>query len=153
MEESKLMQFEDGLGRMVQERLSRAEVEQIVARIRERIQTIPGAAFAYVHGSFIREGPSRDIDIAVYFGEMPRELATDRCLEASAVLSHELGLPVDVHPVDPESIPFAYSVASGRLLFTNDLQLSNEFEERAIVRYLDFQPVLRSILKDLMSPR
>ncbi|HHY76205.1 MAG TPA: hypothetical protein GX500_05445 [Firmicutes bacterium] len=60
---------------------------------------------------------------------------------------------MDVHPVDLESIPFAYSVASGKLLFTNDLQLSNEFEERAIVRYLDFQPVLRSILKDLMSPR
>lgn len=71
MEESKLMQFEDGLGRMVQERLSRAEVEQIVARIRERIQTIPGAAFAYVHGSFTGEGPSRDIDIAVTSQKRP----------------------------------------------------------------------------------
>ena len=153
MQEPKIMQFEDGLGRTVRKELGRSEVNRILEHISKKARAIPGAAFAYVHGSFIREGPSRDIDIAVYFGEMPRELATDRCLEASAVLSHELGLPADVHPVDLESIPFAYSVASGRLLFTNDLQLSNEFEERAIVRYLDFQPVLRSILKDLMSPR
>ena len=151
MREPKVMQFEDGLCRPVQRSFEPSEIADILKHISRRTEAIPGSAFAYVHGSFITEGPSKDIDVAIYFTETSQEVAIDHCLAASAILSHELGVPVDVHPIDPESLGFAFGVASGTLLFTKDAQLSDRFEERAVLRYMDFQPILRSVLEDLTA--
>lgn len=151
MQKPKVMRFEDGLGRPVQRSLEPSEVSDILEHISGRTEVIPGSAFAYVHGSFITEGPSKDIDVAIYFTGTSQDIATDHCLAASAILSHELGVPVDVHPIDAESLGFAFGVASGTLLFTKDAQLSDRFEERAVLRYMDFQPILRSVLEDLTA--
>lgn len=148
---SRLMVFQNGLGTPVRRILQPAEIQEILKRIRMKLEALPQSVFAYAHGSFAADGPSRDIDVAVQFIDMPRGTTVDLCLETSASLSRELGIPVDIHPIDTESLGFAFSVASGTLLFTKNSRQSDRFEEIAVMRYMDFKPLLRSIFDDLVG--
>lgn len=145
------MTFEDGLGRPAERVFQPAQVQNMLALIAKRTESLLGAVFAYVHGSFVKEGPSRDIDVAIYFSGVSKDVAVDCCMYESAVLSQELAVPVDVHPVDTEALGLAHDIASGTLLFSRNKSLSDKFEETAVVRFMDFRPILRSVLEDLTA--
>lgn len=136
--------------------LSPEKVKSMFALLRNRLAKDNRVLAAYVHGSFLTRLPSHDLDIAVLFSDC---LSPHEKIEASLSLqedmSHGAGVPLDVHPIDPENLAFAFDAVSGELLFSRDNEARDRFEERTIALYMDFKPMLRQILEDLteVTPR
>src|SRR5512143_2942473 len=104
--------------------------ERILKRLADILESREGILFAFVFGSFTGELPFHDIDVAVYLSEAREEAVTLDALELSSLLSGELGMPVDVRPLNLASVPFRYQAIRGRLLFEKDQDLTAQFIER-----------------------
>jgi len=134
--------------------LTAEEVQAVVGSIRARLAADDGIAFAYLHGSFLDEIPSHDVDVAVYFGKgLSDRERLDRCFALESELGHQLRLPVDVHAIDPGDLAFSFDAISGKVLFSRDEAERDRFEERAVALYLDYKPMLAEILRDLAGNR
>ncbi|MCL4441906.1 MAG: nucleotidyltransferase domain-containing protein [Firmicutes bacterium] len=132
--------------------LTREEKEAIIKIIKAYLNNIPSIKFAYLHGSFLGDLPSRDIDIAIYFDPAltPGE-QLDLCLTISAELSFKLKLPVDAHVLNETSLPFAYEVTKGTVIISNDEQARLDFLENTWTNYFDFEPLMREAFFDLLQ--
>jgi len=76
-------------------RMSPEEKRAIIEKLKEVLRA-EGVRLAILFGSFVEADSFRDIDVAVYL-EDPQDL--DRILELGAKLEGELGVPVDVAPL------------------------------------------------------
>jgi predicted nucleotidyltransferase len=134
-------------------RLTQGEKKAVLQRLRQLLALYPGVRFAYVHGSFLEDRPCRDLDLAVYLAGASAGQRLDLALAMGAELSHELGLPVDVHSLNEASVPFAYEVLRrGKLLFCRDREEAFGFAERILALYRDFLPLLEAGYRDLLTP-
>ncbi|NPV72563.1 MAG: nucleotidyltransferase domain-containing protein [Pelotomaculum sp.] len=107
--------------------------------------------FAFLHGSFIDELPCRDIDIGIYFDpQLAPETMFDLTLELSVELTSLLHVPVDMHALNQAGNGFCYHVSRGILLVSRDDEETYDFIEKTWLVYLDFQPLARQILNDLL---
>lgn len=131
--------------------LSSAEKERIRERLSEMLSSRPDVLFAYVYGSFGDEAPFHDIDVGVCLSETGESPATVAALELSGRMSAELGMPVDVRPLNSASIPFRYHVIRGTLLFEKDQDVTARFIEQTVQRYLDIKPLLLTGLKEAFA--
>lgn len=128
------------------------EKEQITTRLKEFLNKRPEICFAFLHGSFLDEFSCRDLDLGVYFDPaLTPEAIFDLALELSLELTSLLGLPVDVHALNQAGGGFCYHVTRGLLLVSRDDELAYDFMEKTWLDYLDFQPLARQILQDLLS--
>jgi len=126
---------------------SAGQKEQITARLKEFLDKRPEICFAFLHGSFLDELPCCDIDLGVYFEpELDPETIFDLALE----LTFLLHLPVDVHALNQAGNGFCYHVTRGLLLVSRDDEETYNFIEKTWRDYLDFQPLVRQILQDLL---
>jgi predicted nucleotidyltransferase len=104
--------------------------------------------FAYLHGSFIEDGPFRDIDVAVYldpqgFNGSDEMFAYGLALGAALDMSLS-GATIDIRPLNLAPLPFKFTVVTeGRLLLTKDEERRVDFEARTRTLYFDFLPHLR----------
>jgi predicted nucleotidyltransferase len=121
--------------------------DQIVQMLSDRLSTDPDVAFAYLHGSFAREEPFHDIDVAVYF-ETAASDSTGRFLALADVLSRASGYPVDLRALNDASLPFQFRSAQGTLLACRDEERLAHFLERTGRRYADLAPRLRQAARD-----
>jgi len=71
------------------------ERRAIIEKLRE-VPRAEGVRLAILFGSFVELGSFRDIDVAVYLEDL-QDL--DRILELGAKLEEELGVPIDVVPL------------------------------------------------------
>ena len=110
----------------------------------------PAVLAAWLFGSVAREraGPLSDIDFAVLLrsdapGGIDRLMLLDRIAER---VGRVLDLPaerVDVVPLGDQVTTFQHSVlATGRLVYERDPVARRHFAWQAIMRYLDFKPML-----------
>jgi len=107
--------------------------------------------FAFLHGSFIDELPCRDIDIGIYFDpQLAPETMFDLTLELSVELTSLLHVPVDMLALNQAGNGFCYHVSRGILLVSRDDEETYDFIEKTWLVYLDFQPLARQILNDLL---
>ena len=60
-------------------------------------------------------------------------------------------MPVDVRPLNLASVPFRYQAIRGRLLFEKDQDLTAQFIEQTMQRYLDMKPFLLTGMKEAFS--
>ena len=98
------------------------------------------------------ELPCRDIDIGVYFDPaLGPETIFDLALDLSVELTSLMHMPVDVHALNRAGNGFCYHVTRGLLLVSRDDELAYDFMEKTWLDYLDFQPLARQILQDLLS--
>ncbi|MGB9904548.1 MAG: nucleotidyltransferase domain-containing protein [Desulfotomaculales bacterium] len=119
--------------------LSAGEKEQITAHLKEFLEKRPEICFAFLHGSFLDDLSSRDLDLGVYFDPaLAPDAIFDLVLELSFELTALLGLPVDVHALNRAGSGFCYHVTRGLLLVSRDDQLAYDFMERTWLDYLDF---------------
>lgn len=125
--------------------------ERILKRLADILESREGILFAFVFGSFTGELPFHDIDVAVYLSGAREEAVTLDALELSSLLSGELGMPVDVRPLNLASVPFRYQAIRGRLLFEKDQDLTAQFIEQTMQRYLDMKPFLLTGMKEAFS--
>lgn len=119
--------------------------EKLLAQIAEVLESRSEILFAYAHGSFVSNGPFRDLDVAVYLD--PDRLPTSRFPYEDGLsleVEHRLSLPfpVDVRVLNHAPIVFQYGVFRGRLLLDRDPAARLERLTYAVVRYLDLKPIL-----------
>lgn len=126
---------------------------KIVEELRKTIGADDRVLFAYLHGSF-PEGIQhyRDIDVALYFrDEVDPAARLDAALEMSALLSHRLGEPFDVHVLNDAPLELRFAVTRGEVILSRDEDRRLQFVERTWIDYWDFLPLLRESLHDLLQ--
>ena len=116
---------------------------------------MPDIAFAVVFGSFARGTPhaGSDVDVALGFG--PERRPTAR--EIGAIVSRleeATGRSVDIVILDHAPPGLAYRVfRDGVVVLARDRVALIERKVRAILEYLDFQPVERVFGNAVLAPR
>ena len=109
--------------------------------------------FSMLHGSFVREGKFKDIDIAVWVDEhrVIRDAALDYELSTSVDISYNLPYPVDVKVINYAPLGFQYYAVAGRLLTSSDDDFRVETVTAIWNRYFDFLPKSKEFLLDMIS--
>ncbi|WP_048150707.1 type VII toxin-antitoxin system MntA family adenylyltransferase antitoxin [Palaeococcus ferrophilus] len=111
------------------------EREKIKSMIRQSLSRRDEILFAYVHGSFIENGPFRDIDIAVYVKEKPNTFYE---MELEDELTKLTGYPIDVRVLNNAPVTFRFRAIGGELLFSKDEKARCRFEEETMGEYHDY---------------
>lgn len=128
------------------------EKESLAAQLAEQMAQHPEVLFAYLHGSFIGEGPFRDIDLAVYVAPgaaPPDRLRWYEC-ELATDLQSRVTIPVDVRILNDAPLTFRYQVLKGKALLARDVEVLEEFRARTWDDYLDFAPSAHRYLREAL---
>jgi uncharacterized protein len=129
-------------------RMDQRDKEILTARIKEVLAEQPSVLFAYLYGSFLGEGPFRDIDVAAYvafeaFADSDEMFRYGLSLAARTDLAVS-GVTVDLRLLNLAPTPFKFGVVSrGQLIFARDDERRVDFEARTRGLYFDFLPHLR----------
>jgi len=130
-------------------------------RAREALQTLfayqADVLLAYIHGSFARGEPFRDLDVAALVADRDRDgfLARELRLEAAvedALRRVEFTSPVDLRTLNRAPVSFSYQVIrTGFPVFVRDDGVRVDFETRTVSRYLDFARFRREQLREVLG--
>ena len=106
--------------------------------------------FAYIYGSFLEEGYFRDIDIAVYVGDIKgkTDFVYEENLEKDLKKSLSVNIPIDVRVINKSPISFKYHVLKGRLIVNHNEDKRVDFTVHTVSRYLDLEPMLSYYQKE-----
>lgn len=131
--------------------------EEDKARIKDVLSQLLGregaVRFACFHGSFLEPHGFRDVDIAVWVdpARVSREAAMDYEFKLSALLERSVSCPVDVKVLNYAPLGFQHAATNGELIFSRDAEEWLAFRERTWRDYLDFAPIAKEALRDLLS--
>ena len=136
-----------------------ARREAVVSIVRRILESQADVRFAYLHGSFVTDGPFRDVDVAVYLDEPHAEALGLRAMDlnaaAEAALSRELDTsppPVDVRVLNEAPLGFCYqTLRGGHLLMSRNEPFRIEWVVQIVARYLDMKPLRDRALKEAMT--
>ena len=117
-------------------RLSLEERELIIERIRAILKE-EGVPLAILFGSFIELDAFRDVDVAVYL----RRVDPDHLLRLANRVEGELGLPVDVIPLNTVSSKFRHHILTKGCVI---LEEQPGLHEALIIQALDEITLLES---------
>ena len=141
-------------------RLSQEAKDQIIEKLARLLAQREELQFACIHGSFLEQAVGfRDIDIAVWVDSSiaARKDALSYEWDLSSWLEHGMSqpsYPIDAKVLNHAPLSFRYAACGGRLLLARDESAWYDFRERTWIEYLDFAPLARQILRDLLdSPR
>ncbi|WXJ83418.1 hypothetical protein MTBGP_01940 [Moorella thermoacetica] len=130
--------------------LTNEEKHSLLQRIAACLKGKEEIAFAYLHGSFLGEGPFRDIDLAVYIND--EGIDTDYFfyeMQLEDSLRQLIPFPIDVRIINRAPLSFKYSVLkNGYLLIENVPNMRVDFEEHTLDRYFDFAPFRKRYFKE-----
>ena len=129
-------------------KLASKEKEKIKINLIEIIQNKEEVIFAYLHGSFLSNG-FNDIDLAFFVSEI--EDILDYEISVSLDIEKQIHFPIDVKVLNPAPLGFKYEVTKGELLFSRDEEIRTSFLEKTWHQYLDFKPIEKEILMDMME--
>ncbi|MEW5767999.1 MAG: nucleotidyltransferase domain-containing protein [bacterium] len=118
--------------------LSLAEREKIVEKIKDYLSQKEKIVFASLYGSFVRDEPFRDIDIALLIKEPIQD-----CLGLESDLSYEMtsvtGYPAEVRIINKAPVALQMAVLRERkLLFSRDEEKRTDFIQDVGKRYIDY---------------
>ena len=137
---------------MIRRTMTSHQKQKIITSIRDELFKCEEIVFAYLHGSFLGEGDFADVDVALFLHseEVSKDEAFSYELERAVQLSRRVGLEVDVRVLNYAPLGFQFNVTKGRLLFTRDERLHQEFVERVWLEYMDFNFLSRQILREAL---
>ena len=123
--------------------------EKLTAAIKTVLDHHPEILFAWLYGSFTRDEPFQDIDLAVFISQTARDLDPYAIYKLQMQVAREVqeritpSVPIDVRVLNDAPVEFQYEViCSGRLVFDRDREKRTEFEADIISRYLDLRYLL-----------
>jgi len=130
--------------------LTEEEKEKIVKSLRESLMGHEEILFAYIHGSFLEDGPFRDVDVAVYVNSSVHPFYEE---ELEEELSRIVRFPVDVRVLNNSPVAFRFHVIGGLLLFSRDDKIRCGFEERTMSEYHDYSYFLNIYRREALEIR
>ncbi len=135
-------------------RLAAKEKDELVLRLGTLLSERSEIMFACVHGSILDpELGFRDIDVAVWVDASAhdREAALEYEWELSSRLERDIPHPIDAKVLNYSTVGFRYAASGGSLIWARDPMLWYDFREKTWEEYLDFAPLARLILQDLLD--
>ncbi len=111
--------------------------------------------FAYALGSFLEDGPFRDLDLAVYVqSEGPDRLGFhyEDGLAQEISRAFNLLFPVDLRLLNGAPVSFQYHVFRGRLLMDRDPERRIDLLTNVLSRYFDIKPIIEHHIKEAFGP-
>jgi predicted nucleotidyltransferase len=129
---------------------------QTVERLKHLLSQRKEVQFVCLHGSFLEPDRGfRDIDIAVWAepSQVSRQCSLEYEWKLSSWLEHQVQYPIDVKVLNYAPIGFRHAVSGGILLVAKDEVLWYNFREQTWKEYLDFAPLVREMLFDLLDAR
>ncbi|MEM2261999.1 MAG: nucleotidyltransferase domain-containing protein [Ignisphaera sp.] len=91
-----------------------------------------------------------DVDIAVKFSDA--ENSIDKALDLMSAIEEELGVSVDVVPLNVADTIIKYEAYSqGILLFSKDYEMYIDDYVNAIDEYLDFEPIFNRFYQETLK--
>ena len=124
--------------------------EKIISKLREVLVKKDEVLFAYLHGSFLEDGPFRDVDVAVYVKPNVPPFYEE---ELEEELSRRISLPVDVRVLNDAPITFRFRAIGGLLLFSRDEKTRCDFEEMTMREYHDYAHYLEIYRREALGIR
>jgi len=130
--------------------ISPMEKKSIIEKLPELLLAEKSVLFAYLHGSFTKEGPFRDIDLAVYFDDnIPKVEMLNKELKLEAAVESALGYNVDIRVLNNAPAHFSYMVMKkGLRMAIKDDKKRVAFEMRILKEYFDFLPFRQRYLRE-----
>jgi predicted nucleotidyltransferase len=125
--------------------------QKIRSILEEAIGSIEEVEFAYIHGSFLKDSGFHDIDVAVYLSRIEHIDPFEYELSISSIMEKRIRFPVDVRVLNYAPNSFCYEVTRGEVIFSRNEGLRFGFIERTWNIYLDYKPVIKNILHDLVT--
>lgn len=126
--------------------MEQGEKEKILNRVAACLaRQHPEVLFAYAHGSFVNDGPFRDLDVAIFL--LPEIAARSDFhyeMQMEAQIEKALGaqFAIDVRALNTAKLSFQYHVLRGRLLIDRNPDVRIDFSAKTASRYLDIAPIL-----------
>lgn len=138
----------------------------IVERLTRCLSEKKEILFAYLLGTFLTRDDFKDIDIGIYLD--PQKIPG---IPGSDTLRYELELavemedrikpgeivkryiPVDIKVINDAPVTFRYSVTKGKILFSKDENIREDFVCRTWQEYFDFQYILDTYYKEVIHAR
>ncbi|WP_297507605.1 nucleotidyltransferase domain-containing protein [Thermococcus sp.] len=130
--------------------LPTGEKGKIISKLREALVKKDEVLFAYLHGSFLDDGPFRDIDVAVYVKSNVPPFYEE---ELEEEFSRAVGPPVEVRVLNYAPITFRFRAIGGLLLFSRDEKARCEFEEMTMREYHDYTRYLEIYRREALGIR
>jgi uncharacterized protein len=127
--------------------------DRLIEQVKHTLEGRPEILLAVLHGSFLRDGPFHDVDLALYLepAGICREAYRDYELEQGVRWSAALGIPIDVHVLNDAPVTFRYHALKGRFLLVRDDEFADEFRARTWDEYCDFAPFARRYLREAIG--
>ncbi|MFQ6052098.1 MAG: nucleotidyltransferase domain-containing protein [Candidatus Hydrothermarchaeota archaeon] len=132
--------------------VSKNKMKKIKNSLRDLIEKRDEIIFAYIHGSFLEDYGFRDIDIAVFVDEekVKKENCLDYEIDLSIILEKSIRFPVDVKVLNYAPLGLKYEITKGEVILSRDEERRFNFIEEVWRDYLDFKPLEKQILMDMM---
>lgn len=144
--------------------LAAEERERVMAALSQMLDEAPDVACAFVHGSFLRDTPFHDIDVAILFdpeavAQNPAQISRRALDLAEQLEAAAFGdgprrphPPIDVRALNKAPLGFCYEVLrQGRLLSNRDDAVRTGWTAEVVSRYLDIKPLFERALKEAMT--
>lgn len=122
--------------------------EAVLQRLSQVLAEREDIAFAYAHGSFLRQEGFHDIDVAVWTGPNAGEW-TD--VDLSTELSRAVAYPVDVRVINHAPVAFLFHVFRGAVILVRDERLLADLIERTARTYHDRLPLVRRATREAFT--
>lgn len=124
----------------------------IIEKIKSVLLEEHKIAFAFLYGSFCSELFFRDIDIAVFVGDLHPSLYLDFEAKISQRVQKVLHqYPVEVKIVNEAPLSFCFSVIRGEFLFARDEDVLISFMTDTARAYLDIAPLRHRSMREAMA--
>ncbi|MBI4705374.1 MAG: nucleotidyltransferase domain-containing protein [Deltaproteobacteria bacterium] len=132
--------------------------ERVVAAVRQVLASDGRVVAAWLHGSFVRGGPFRDLDVAVLLAP-----GTARPAVAIEEIEHriyenmpERGIEPDVKAIGDAALAFrGEAIRTGRRIYVRDVVVAVRFEVESLNLWFDYRPAWdryhRALVADLRA--
>jgi hypothetical protein len=125
------------------------EKRNIIQRIVAYLESAqPEMLTAYVFGSFVKDKPFADIDIAILFSTVMNEPLNDE-LDIENNIEKLISIPVDVRVMNAAPLSFQYQVIhDGWVIIDLKPQHRADYEGQILKQYFDFSRYRKRYLKE-----
>ncbi|MFQ6052335.1 MAG: nucleotidyltransferase domain-containing protein [Candidatus Hydrothermarchaeota archaeon] len=132
--------------------VSKREMREIKETLKSLLEKRDEIIFAYLHGSFLEDYGFKDIDIAIFIDEkkVKREECLDYEIDLSITLEKIIRFPVDVKVLNYAPLGLKYEITKGEVILSRDEERRFNFIEWVWRDYLDFKPLEKQILMDML---
>ena len=125
------------------------EKERLIEIIKDLLAREEKILLAFLYGSFLEDGPFRDIDVGIVVEEEPPHPALYE-FQLENEMEKALGteIPLDLRIINHAPVTFLYHVIKGRLLVCRDSDFFAHYVTLIARKYLDLKPRLDHYTKE-----